>query len=55
MVSNARAALLVATMTRVGLDRALCPALPRWRRSTAIHDPGKIVSDPAIAAALGGD
>jgi hypothetical protein len=55
VVSNAGATLLVATMARVGLDRALSAALGRWCRPTAIHDPGKIVGDLAIAVALGGD
>jgi hypothetical protein len=55
VVSNAGAALLVATMTQVGLDRALSAALGRWRRPTAVHDPGKVVADLAIAVALGGD
>lgn len=40
---------------QVGLDRALPAALGRWCRPTAIHDPGKIVGDLAIAVALGGD
>lgn len=55
VVSNAGATLLVATMARVGLDRALSAALGRWCRPTAIHDLGKIVGDLAIAVALGGD
>jgi hypothetical protein len=55
VVSNAGATLLVATMARVGLDRALSAALGRWCRPTAIYDPGKIVGDLAIAVALGGD
>lgn len=55
VVSNAGAALLVAAMSKVGLDRMLSGALGRWRRPTAVHDPGKIVGDLAIAVALGGD
>lgn len=55
VVSNAGAMLLVAAMTGTGLDRALSSALGRWRRPTAVHDPGKIIGDLVIAVALGGD
>lgn len=55
VVSQAGATLLVETARRTGLDRALSTALGRWRRPAAIHDPGKIVCDLAIALALGGD
>jgi hypothetical protein len=55
VVSNAGATLLVETARKVGLDRALSSALGRWRRPTAIHDPGKVLCDLAIAVALGGD
>ena len=55
LVSNAGATLLVAAMAKVGLDQVLSSALQRWRRPTAIHDPGKIIGDLAIAVALGGD
>jgi len=55
VVSNAGATLLVETARRVGLDRALSSGLARWRRPTAIHDPGKVLCDLTIAVALGGD
>lgn len=55
VVSNAGASLLVAAMGKVGLDRALSAGLGRWRRPTAVHDPGKIVADLVVAVALGGD
>ena len=55
VVSQAGAALLVTTAGKVGLDQALSSALERWRAPTAIHDPGKILCDLAIAVALGGD
>jgi hypothetical protein len=29
--------------------------LARWRAPRAVHDPGKIVADLAVAVALGGD
>ena len=38
-----------------GLDRALSQVLGRWRQPLALHDPGKIVVDLAVAVALGGD
>lgn len=55
VVSQAGATLLVDTVRKTGLEQALASALARWRRPTAIHDPGKIVCDLAIAVALGGD
>jgi hypothetical protein len=55
VVSQAGATLLVGTVRGTGLDRALSTELERWRRPTAVHDPGKIVCDLAIALALGGD
>ena len=33
----------------------LSAALARWRPPRAVHDPGKIVTDLAVALALGGD
>jgi hypothetical protein len=47
--------LLTATIRRVGLDGALSAALEPWRRPHAVHDPGKVVLDLAVAMALGGD
>ncbi|HUR08562.1 MAG TPA: IS1380 family transposase [Nonomuraea sp.] len=55
IVSQAGATLLVETVRRTGLDRALSTVLGRWRAPTAVHDPGKIVCDLAVALALGGD
>ncbi|WP_158852458.1 IS1380 family transposase [Saccharothrix deserti] len=55
VVSQAGATLLVETVHKTGLDRALSTALGRWRAPTAVHDPGKIVSDLAITLAVGGD
>lgn len=54
-VSHAGATLLTTTATKTGLDQALSQALARWRHPNAIHDPGKILCDLAIALALGGD
>ena len=53
LVSHAGGALLVATARAVGLSRELSTQLARWRRPWAIHDPGKIVLNMAVA--LSGD
>jgi hypothetical protein len=55
VVSQAGAVSLVETVRVAGLDRGLSQALARWRKPLARHDPGKIVTDLAIALALGGD
>jgi hypothetical protein len=39
----------------VGLDRALSAALARWRSPFAVHDPAKVLTDLAVALAVGGD
>jgi Transposase DDE domain group 1 len=55
LVSHAGGSLLVATARGAGLSRELSARLGPWRRPLAIHDPGKIVLDLAVAVALGGD
>ena len=55
VVSHAGAAVLARTAVRTGLSRALTGALSPWRKPLATHDPGKILTDVAIAVALGGD
>jgi hypothetical protein len=55
LVSHAGGVLLVETARRSGLAGQLSRQLGRWRKPLAIHDPGKIVTDLAIAVALGGD
>jgi hypothetical protein len=55
VVSQAGAALLTATVRTSGLDRGLSAALSPWRRPAAIHDPGKVLLDLAVALGLGGD
>ena len=47
--------LLVTTATMVGLDRAMSVALEPWRLPLAVHDPGKVLLDLAMAIAIGGD
>ena len=37
-----------------GLGNELCGALSAWRRPWSVHDPGKVMADPAVRAALGG-
>ncbi|KUN33792.1 transposase [Streptomyces olivochromogenes] len=55
MVSQAGGVLLVETVRKSGLDAAMSAALAPWRRPRAVHDPGKILLDLALAVALGGD
>ncbi|SDN39747.1 Transposase DDE domain group 1 [Streptomyces wuyuanensis] len=55
MVSQSGAVLLVETARKAGLDAAPSTALAPWRKARAVHDPGKILLDLALAVALGGD
>ncbi|CCK24561.1 ISMsm3, transposase [Streptomyces davaonensis JCM 4913] len=55
VVSLAGSVLLVETVRKTGLDRALSAVLAPWRKPRAVHDPGKILLDLALAVALGGD
>ena len=55
VVSQAGAVLLLRTAETVGLTSGLSQALTPWRKPLAVHDPGKIVVDLAVAVALGGD
>lgn len=55
MISQSGAVLLVETARKAGLDAAVSVALAPWRKSRAVHDPGKILLDVALAVALGGD
>ncbi|OKI01396.1 transposase [Streptomyces sp. CB02923] len=55
MVSRAGAVLLVESVRKSGLDTAISAAPAPWRRPQAVHDPGKILLDVALAVALGGD
>jgi hypothetical protein len=47
--------LLLRAAEIVGLTSGLSEALAPWRKPGAVHDPGKIVLDLAVAVALGGD
>jgi Transposase DDE domain group 1 len=55
VVSQAGGVALVDTIRAAGLDRVLSAALAPWRKPLAVHDPGKVISDLAVALALGGD
>ncbi|MCN9244046.1 transposase, partial [Streptomyces sp. RY43-2] len=54
-VSQAGAVLLAETVRKSGLDTAISTALAPWRKPRAVHDPGKVLLDVALATALGGD
>lgn len=54
-VGQAGGVLLTETARATGLDRVLGEALGPWRKPTAVHDPGKVLLDLAVALALGGD
>jgi hypothetical protein len=54
-VSQAGAVLLVETVRKCGLDTAISTALAPWRKPRAVHNPGKVLLDVALATALGGD
>lgn len=55
VVSHAGAVALTRTAQASGLSAALSASLSPWRKPLAIHDPGKIITDLAIALAIGGD
>ena len=54
-VSQAGGVLLTEVARATGLDQGLSQALAGWRSEWAIHDPGKIIMDMALAVACGGD
>ena len=54
LMSHAGGTLLVETARRSRLAKELSNRLGPWRRPLAIHDPGKIVLELAVAVALGG-
>jgi hypothetical protein len=55
LVSQAGVLLLAETARVSGLGEGLAGGLARWRAPRAVHDPGKILTDLAMALALGGD
>lgn len=46
---------MVQTARVTGVDRLLGRGSTPWRLPLAVHDPGKIVLDLAVAVVLGGD
>lgn len=52
---SAGGVLLTKTVEVSGLSGGLREALGRWRKPTATHDPGKVLTDLAVTLALGGD
>jgi len=54
-VGQAGGVLLTETVRVAGLDTAVSTVLARWRKPTAVHDPGKVLLDLALGLALGGD
>ena len=55
VISQAGSVLLVETVRKSGLDAAISAGLTPWRKPRAVHDPGKVLLDMALAVALGGD
>lgn len=55
IVSYAGLALVTRTAEVAGLPALLSQALLPWRKDHAVHDPGKIVLDLAVAMISGGD
>lgn len=55
VVAQAGSVLLIETVRKSGLDTAISAALAPSRKRRAVHDPGKILLDVALAVALGGD
>jgi hypothetical protein len=54
VVSQAGSVLLIETVRKTGLDQAISAALTPWRKPRAVHDPGKILVDLALAARWAG-
>ncbi|KFG77062.1 IS1380 family transposase [Streptomyces mutabilis] len=55
VVSQAGSVLLVETVRKSGFDQAISGVLSPWRKPRAVHDPGKVLLDVALAVASGGD
>lgn len=55
MVSQAGAVLLLETVRKTGSDQAISAALAPWRKPRAVHGPGKVLLDVALAVAPGGN
>ena len=54
-IGSAGGVLLTAAAELTGLSVAMRESMSRWRKPTAVHDPGKVLTDLAVTLALGGD
>ena len=54
-IGSAGGVLLTAAAEVTGLSVAMRESMSRWRKPTAVHDPGKVLTDLAVTLALGGD
>lgn len=54
-VGSAGGVLLTTAVEVTGLSVALRKGLSSWRKPTAVHDPGKVLTDLAVTLALGGN
>jgi Transposase DDE domain group 1 len=54
-VGQAGGVVLTETIAATGLGRELSTVLAPWRKPLAVHDPAKVLTDLALALALGGD
>ena len=52
---SAGGVLLTTCADVTGLSGGLAGCLDAWRKPTAVHHPGKILTDLAVTLALGGD
>ena len=55
LISSSGLSLLAQTASVSGLSEAISDGLFKWRKPTAVHDPGKVVLDLVLAIAAGGD
>lgn len=54
-VGSAGGVLLTTAAEVTGLAAGVAEGLQRWRKPTAVHHPGKVITDLAVTLALGGD
>ena len=55
LATSSGSLLMIEAIRVAGLGSGLSSALAPWRPTRALHDPGKVLLDVAIAVALGGD
>jgi len=54
-IGSAGGVLLTTAAEVTGPNVAMKESMSRWRKPTAVHDPGKVLTDLAVTLALGGD